>query len=538
MSATTQIKIRNREGIVLTKQGTYLTHIEIDSNGQSDFSRSYLDLLLRFKDGGGNVIFGENIYLGDVNSGTRYDGQCFIRNARLTCEQYGILEENLKVNVYHQTLIRLTDNQQENQSSTVFGNEYVIPDAETGYAHVLVPLSSFLGLGSQIYDNQRCGNSTIRLELEFQLDLAYRDAAAEDALFEMNLEIVENTTAAAEQYYSVEISEQFASLPTVNQMFSVGQVYTVQGDAGGDPIDAGFTLESITWDPVNNSATLSFEEALFTLAPGDEFTGGIVLSNNGQACEDEVVPASGTIIDLVASASTAGDYLIGTQYKVGYYYSGTDQWNITSGVIQSATQDGPDVNLVFTQAIATGLTPGDDLTGVFIVLAQLEPVVWEVHQIDLVLHKLLQPKAMSKMVYDTWSLEQTNQPATSNYRKQFYTEQDVYKFVYLTPIDTLISEENLCNSYRYTLNNIDLTNRDIPIDFNSNNSLYNDRLIMNIDGLGSVQPSPSGFLLTTVYPDRCPIGQQNMVELQLSNTQNEVMEGVVGHFFKIRSRTV
>jgi len=538
MSATTQVKIRNREGIVLTKQGTYLTHIEIDPMGQSDFSRSYLDLLLRFKDGGGNVIFGEKVYLGDVNTGTRYDGQCFIRNARLSCEQFGILEENLKVNVYHQTLIRLTQNQQQHQSSEVFGNEYVIPDAESGYAHVLVPLSSFLGLGTQIYDNQRCGNSTIRLELEFQVDLVYRDAAAEDALFEMNLEEVTNNTAGALDYRTVEIAEQFADLATVNQMFAVGQVYTIQGTAGDDEIDAGFTLESIAFDDTNSSATLTFEETVFTLNAGEEFTGGMIISNNGQACEVITVPADGNIIDVTATDSDAGDYLVGSVYKVGYYSEADDKWYVTSGTIQSVEQDGDDVSVTFTQAIASGLTAASNLIGVFIVLLDLEPVTWEVHQIDLVLHKLLQPVKMSKMTYDTWSLEQTNQPATSNYRKQFYTEQDVYKFAYLTPLDTLISEQNLCGSFRYTLNNIDLTNRDIPIDFNTNNSLYNDRLIMNVDGLASVQPSPSGDLNTTVYADRCPIGQINLVELQLSNTQNEVMESVIGHFFKIRSRTV
>lgn len=540
-SATTQIKIRNREGIVLTKQGTYLTHIEMDGMGQSDFSRSYLDMLVRFRNGDNQIITGEEIYLGDITSGTRYDGQCFIRNARLSCEQFGILEENLKVNVYHQTYNRLTENQQQQQSAEVFGNDYVTTDPETGYAHILVPLKSFLGLGSQIYDNQRCGASTIRLELEFQLDITYRDAGDVDALFELALEDVENTTAGGLDYYSVEVAETFKDEATANQYFAVGQVYTVQGVADGDAVDLGATLESIAWDATNSAVTLTFEEVLFSLPAGAEFTGGLIISNNGIACEDEAVPASGTITELTATGVGAEDFQVGSQYKVGYYYTGTGGDNklyITTGTLQSATEDGTDVDLVFTQAIASGLTEGADLENIFIVLLDLEPVTWEVLEIDLVLHKLLQPVTMGKMTYDTWSLEQTNQPETSNYRKQFYTEQDVYKFSYLTPINTLISEKNNANSYRYTLNNIDLTNRDIPIDFDTNNSLYNDRLIMNVDGLASVQPSPTGNLQTVVYPDRCPIGQQNMVELQISNTNNEAMNGIIGHFFKIRSRTV
>ena len=538
-SATTQIRIRNREGIVLTKAGTYLTHIEIDGMGQSDFSRSYLDMLLRFKDVGGDIIYGETVYLGDLNSGTTYDGQCFIRNARLTCEQLGILEENLKINVYHQTYNRLLQNQQQHNSSEVFGNDFVVPDNETGYAHVLVPLSSFLGLGSQIYDNQRCGNSTIRLELEFQLDLCYRDIKAQDAEFEMNIEEITNNTGNAVDYNTITVVQQFADEATANEFFYVGQVYTIQGTAGGDDIDLGAVLESISWSGApNNEVTLTFDQTLFTLADGDDFVDGLIIANNGEACDPIEVDATGAFSEITVTAGDAGDFMVGQTYKVGYYYSGTDAWYMTTGVLDTAVEDGASVVLTFKANLASGLTEGDDVTGIFVVPQQLEPVVWEVHQIDLVLHKLLQPVKMGKMTYDTWSLEQTNQPQTSNYRKQFYTEADVYKFSYLTPVNTLISELNDANSYRYTLNNIDLTNRDIPIDFADNNSLYFDRLIMNVDGLASVQPSPSGNLVTAVYPDRCPIGQQNMVELQLSNTNNEAMNGVVGHFFKVRSRTV
>jgi hypothetical protein len=165
--ASTQIRIRNKEGIPLTKAGTYLTHIEMDNVGVSDLARSYLDLHMTFTDVAGEPIKGQNVYMGFSDDGTLYDGQCLIRNARLSCEQFGILEENIKVNVYHQTMLRYTENKQEAESNEVYSNERCIPDAISGIAHILVPLSSFLGCGTQMFDHQRLGASTIRLELEF-----------------------------------------------------------------------------------------------------------------------------------------------------------------------------------------------------------------------------------------------------------------------------------------------------------------------------------------------------------------------------------
>jgi hypothetical protein len=538
MSATTQVRIRNREGVVLTKNGTYLTHVEIDPFGQSDFARSYLDIHIMFKGQGGEYIYGETIYMGDITTATKYDGQCLIRNCRLSCEQLGILEENLKVNVYHQTLSRLLKSQQMAQSEEVFGNEYVVPDPESGMAHILVPLSSILGLGNQVYDNQRCGSSTLRLELEFQLDLFYRDTNAQDALFEMALEEIENETGNALPVSSITIAPQFADEDTFNQYFYVGQVYTITGQAGDDEVDVAGTLASYSWNATANEATLNFEEQLFTLGVDEAFDGGLISSLDGEECDPINVDDTGNVISIRVTTGDADDFYPNTQMKVGYYDNADDAFHITNGTIATAVQDDAGVIITFTQNIVSSITEGTDLTEVFCVNLNLNPVSWEVHQIDLVLHKLLQPVKMGKMVYDTWSLEQTNQPQTSNYRKQFYTEDDVYKFAYLTPNSTLISEVNNANNYRFTLNNIDLTNRDIPIDFATNNSLYNDRLIMNVDGLASVQPSPSGTLQTAVYPDRCPIGQRNMVELQLSNSNGEAMAEVVGHFFKIRARQV
>jgi hypothetical protein len=145
---------------------------------------------------------------------------------------------------------------------------------------------------------------------------------------------------------------------------------------------------------------------------------------------------------------------------------------------------------------------------------------------------------MKQFQYETYSVEQTNQPATLQYRKQFQLEADAMSFVYMTPLDSLIGEQNLSASYRWTLNNIDLTNRNIPINRNTSGSLYYDRLLMNVDGIQQLNPSPVGNLLATVYPERAPMGQNNMAELMLDGDGTTSMEGCVGHLFKTRVKVL
>jgi hypothetical protein len=544
-SATTQIRIRNKEGVVLTKNGTYLTHIEMDNIGQSDFSRSYLDLQMTFAKVDGSLVKGEKVFMGDIDTQHYYDGQCIIRNARLTCEQFGILEENIKINVYHQTMRRFQQNYQEKQGNEVYGNKYVVPDEITGVAHILVPLSSFLGCGEQIYDHQRLGNSTIRLELEFQQDLFYLATAETGGYFSVPCEdIVNGPGAQPLDITSLETTDKWNSLEQVLQMFSTGNVYEVSYyDENDDPQDTTGTLESISYDPTTKVATFTFEETLFTIPAGSTFDGIDIIDTNGK----QLVSQSGTqgtdVPTIGVANATADEFYVGAKYTLGYYVedvsaTAINTWYLTSGILKSVETNGTGVDLTFTDPIIvypTYTTAGSVNISGWIRIEAFDPLTWSVQQIDLVLHKLLQPMKLGKMVYDTYSLEQTNQPATSSYRKQFYTEPNAYKFAYMTPTSTLLSEINNAESFRISLNNIDLTNRDIPLNQLTNGSLYNDRLVMNVDNLKNVQLDLLPDRQTILYIDRCPIGQQNMVEFKIDGDQ---MAGVVGCLFKTLTREV
>lgn len=535
---STQIRIRSREGVILTKAGTYLTHIEFDATGMSDFSRSYLDLQVAWKNAGGNYLpAGTNVFLGDSGSGVAYDGQAIVRNCRLTCEQFGIVEEQIKVNVYHQTMRKLTQSRQLEQSQRVFGNERLVC-GDNAVTQILIPLSSILGCGTQVYPNQRMGNSTIRLELEFQKDIAYW---LSDNLRAFDLPCNSENTVG--DLTAIDTTTLFESQDEVDWWFLPGTVYKITGTYDGSAVDVSRTLLTAVWDNVADIATLTFTAPILTIAAGEEFTDVFVSSMEVPAavdCENVTADANGDIFNLTCDTADTTGLITGVVHSVAYVEQDTGYAYHSAAVLTDilvSTADPTKSILYFDVPIIVGIEPNTEALDVFIVPYQFEsPANWEVQQIDLVLHKLLQSAKMDKFQFETLSVEMTNQPVTQNYRKQFYLENDAYKFVYMTPLNTLISEQNEAASYRLTLNNIDLTNRDIPIDTETNGSLYNDRLVMNVDGLASVQPV-NGDLTTVVYPDRCPFGQQNMLEVKIDSNGVDEMAASLGHLFKTRIRS-
>jgi hypothetical protein len=535
MSATKQIRIRSKEGVVLTKNGVYKTTIDIDGYGQSDLARSYLVLKVAFSDAttGELLVNNENVWLGDLESGTPYDGQCFIRNCRLTCQQFGVVEENLKINVYHQSLRRFTEGVQVEQSRQVFGNERLTTDAN-GVANIIVPLSSILGCGNQIYPNSMMGQSTLTLELEFVLDIAYYEGDDLQARV-FSLPTADVNGGDGDELTTIFTTNAFEDLATAQFWFSAGFMCGVQGDVSGTPVNTQGIIESVSLDGSNN-AIVVFTEPLYTFTEDATFTNGLILDEAGVQCDDATCDGQGNIYTIVSEDFMAPPPIIGLIYEVGYIgEDGVCRYNSSKLTAFNDTA-GVDV-FTFAEAIITG-QPGEEITGIFIVEKARYPATWAVQQTDLVLHKLLQEVPMKQFQYETYSVEQTNQPASIQFRKQFQLEADASKFVYMTPLDTLVSEQNLASSYRWTLNNIDLTNRNVPIDRNTSGSLYYDRLLMNVDGIQQLQPNPFGSVLATIYPERCPIGQNNMAELMLDGDGSTPMEGCVGHLFKTRVKVL
>jgi hypothetical protein len=60
---------------------------------------------------------------------------------------------------------------------------------------------------------------------------------------------------------------------------------------------------------------------------------------------------------------------------------------------------------------------------------------------------------------------------------------------------------------------------------------------MNVDGIQQLDPTPNGDLVATMYPERVPMGQNNMAEIMI-DAGGEAMEGCVGHLFKTRVKVL
>jgi hypothetical protein len=534
MSATKQIRIRSKEGVVLTKNGVYKTTIDIDGFGQSDLARSYLVLKVLFKDADGEALVSNDaVYLGDINSGTLYDGQCFIRNCRLTSQQFGVVEENLKINVYHQSLRHFTEGTQVENSRRVFGNEVISTDAD-GIAHIIVPLSSILGCGNQVYPNAMMGQSTLTLELEFVLDVAfYEDDVLQDRNYSLATADVQGGTG--DELTTLRTTAVFADLDTAEFWLPAGSIADFQGDLSGTPLTTDGIIESVALD-ASGQAVITFTEAIYTFEADVSLTDGILFNSAGIECANATCDDQGNIYSLTTQDFMDPTPIIGLSYDVGYIgEDGVCRYN--SAVLTGFNDLSSGDVYIFANAIITG-EAGEEITDIFIVARQRDPATWEVQQVDLVLHKLLQDIPMKQFQYETYSVEQTNQPASLQFRKQFQLEPDASKFVYMTPLDTLVSDQNLAASYRWTVNNIDLTNRNVPIDRSTAGSLYYDRLLMNVDGIQQLNPNVYGSVLATVYPERSAMGQNNMAELMLDSDGTNSMEACVGHLFKTRTKVL
>jgi hypothetical protein len=347
------------------------------------------------------------------------------------------------------------------------------------------------------------GQSTLTLELEFVLDIAflYEDIVGGQ---DYSLSVADISGISGERIEQVKTNFTFPDLATAESWFTVGATCDVEGDISGVHIDESATISVVNID-ASGHAIITFEDPVYTFTASATFDNGVIYDTDGILCYNEVCDNAGDIYILTSAEFPNPRPRAGFKYNVGYV-DASNVCRFTSGVLLQYEEDDTTSILTFSQPIISA-TPLEEITDIFVINKASGPLSWEVQQTDLVLHKLLQEQPMKQFQYETYSVEQTNQPATLQYRKQFYLEPDATKFVYMTPIDSLIGEQNLTASYRWTLNNIDLTSRNIPIDRNTSGSLYYDRLLMNVDGIQQLNPQPTGDLLATMYPERCPLGR-------------------------------
>jgi hypothetical protein len=375
--------------------------------------------------------------------------------------------------------------------------------------------------------------------MEFVLDIAFEHA---DSINGTSYELLCDDIVATNVGQEIEqltITPTFDNLESALGWFPVGSITNLAGIITS-PTDI-FPAQEATIASVvlnnDNHAVVTFTEPIYTFTVVGQRFSGAMNKADGYDCDNATADGAGNIYVLQSEDVDILDVGLraGFIYEVGFIdEDGVAHY--TSGRVTEYEVANETATITFAEPIIT-TDANTAVTAVFITSKVISPATWTIQQTDLVLHKLLQEVPMKQFEYETYSVEQTNQPATLQFRKQFQIEADAMKMVYMTPLTTLVAEQNLASAYRWTVNNIDLTNRNIPIDRQFSGSLYYDRLLMNVDGIQQLDPSPVGDLLATIYPERVPMGQNNMAELMI-DAGAEAMEGCVGHLFKTRVKVL
>ena len=143
---------------------------------------------------------------------------------------------------------------------------------------------------------------------------------------------------------------------------------------------------------------------------------------------------------------------------------------------------------------------------------------YEITDIDLVLNKPFKNMADSgAFAYTTYHLENINQDAQTDYRKQIDTEGNAIALYLMTPANDSLISTNAPTAYRVAVDYIDTTNRNIV----PNEALYNDRVLQHIPGIRNL-PQNNEFVIAEPLPAD---GKTHTVQLRANyaNAPNNVV---------------
>jgi len=130
--------------------------------------------------------------------------------------------------------------------------------------------------------------------------------------------------------------------------------------------------------------------------------------------------------------------------------------------------------------LGDALTTGQSQTEISCVPTDCDSVSLVFDYAELVLRIVPEIESSKEIVYSTWTLEETNGNGLTNYYQQFLVEPNCYNLVAfpLPSTNDLVASTNAGEvvKWRWTIDNVDATNRDVTLD----SPLYLDRLNMTM----------------------------------------------------------
>lgn len=484
-----------------------ITHQFDGSAGGINWGKSYMELETQFVDPAGNPYV-LPVALMDLDSEIQYSPSAMLQNVRLSHSAAGVLEENRNVNVHNQTEQYVTKSRAELQTKLKEGYGVVQVDA-TGLGHLVIPCSDILGMGKMTTTtikvtgddgkeidklipyvfplDKRGGDCTLRCELEDQVPLFCTQApiigTAAPGPVAISFANIAGPANAAQLTTLSLVAATFQDAPAQALYIQPGRSAIVNFTLGGNAQSVPVVIQSvsalngvITFDRVWVNQPVGGGITLITLSLVDagRITGPLI-GDNGAA-----TPASDNI---QIAATTAANFIVGATYTsvVNAILPGPVTTLFTgTAVLESATQNGPNVDLVFETDILPGIptTAADNNSATFLYLNKT-PLTARVNQVNLNLYRQPSPND-APFIYSTLSLEKAIVPiGIQQYQNQFQLESALTGFkLLLTQQNKLVAAyaEPDLSSYRVAINNKDVSNRDLVVDPLQNCQAYLDRL--------------------------------------------------------------
>lgn len=500
--------------------------------GVVDMTKSYVELETKFKNQGGEYV-SEGVFLGYVDQEqeeeVNYTPSALIKHCKFQCEKKGLLEENRYINRLNQTLEGIVKTSQDHTGSYLYGRaDPVLLDENLQTANLQVPLSDILGCGDlSTFPAEWLGKLQLQLEFENQNQIAYQqfDGVGLQAIEFKNV----NNSGDVAQPISTLTTTTGSSFKTASSFFPAGAncsiTYNRSDETDETTVNAVVASSSLNSD---NTITVKFTEVIVSLPAGVNMT-DITLNDNGL----DAVPMADIGEEDNHSELTDNtgndNFNIGDDVVISYSLTPgtTSNYDILVTKITSKTPG--------TGSIVYGIAdplPDGNVSDILVVEHNWQALSYEIQKVNLVLYGLPKKAVPSSLVYYTYHLEMDNMLATSDYRRQFDIEENTYRTLMLTPVNSLVSTNDNASSFRVSIDNVDTTNRDVVIDYINDNTLYYDRLIQNMDGVQSLLLVNDNLDLFVIPQTMPPDGMRHALNVRLYSDAEQGMQAKVVYMYK------
>jgi len=505
--------------------------------GACDLSDTCVELNLKMKQSDGTAI--DDLFDYGFAITGRLDSTCLIKNVKFSSDKGGVLEEIAQPNILHANLSPFETDFEARQDDWYYGQSgHRRADGNSGQFNfgtfidkvdngttlskqrtsLKLPLTSLLGIAKmKQFSNKLFGDCKIHLEFEDNLSTVA-------TLFEQYVDNTVYTGAVNATAKTLTLTNQL--VPNGNNVWNGMPIDSVVADA---PIDALSTA---------NPAVISIKGP--TTAPAQKYIqpkvgDTIIISGvtgtdkddiNGTFTANALVPNS---TEAELSLNSSGKSFDATNAKITVLR--------TNGTVLSSSYSQSAKTVVYTlsdddfiqEAEAGALSP--TLVGTQSFQARRNSVVstdltYEIEDVHIIVPQyLLSPAQVNSMEskmkrgvnmnFLTYEVERINMPSivkSTQYDRQFDLRSGVINAMMLTPTqNNLLSITDGASSFRWRLNGLEQTNRDIVI----NQSLYNDRLLSVLSS-GNIKVrnlAPNSF----IAPQSVPLSpEQQVLQIRLN----------------------